>query len=56
MYENHQIKKAEKHVAVKEAATRALNKKIEQESAKDLPDEEAIKDLHRRINSISGRL
>jgi|ETNmetMinimDraft_9_1059917.scaffolds.fasta_scaffold27320_3 hypothetical protein len=56
MYEASKLRKVEKHIKEKETAKRALSKKIEAEAKKESPDEEAIKDLHRRITRISGKL
>lgn len=53
-YENHQLRKVEKRLKQTEAANRALNRKIEAEAAKEKPNEDAIKDLHRRVTRINA--
>jgi DNA-binding transcriptional regulator GbsR (MarR family) len=55
-FKDSKIRKAERHVKMKDKAIRALNEKITEESKKEEFDDEIIKDLHRRINGISGKL
>jgi len=54
MYESWQVKKIEKHYKAKKTAVRALNKKIAVESKKEVPSDEVIKELHRRIINITN--
>lgn len=54
-YQERQLRKAEAHIRTKEKAAVVLSTKIETEAAKELPDDEAIKDLHRRLMRIAGQ-
>lgn len=56
LYESYQIKKATKAVKQVNVAKKILRTKLEEESKKETPDEEAIKDLHRRITNITIEL
>ena len=55
-WEEYKLRKVERQVEERNSARGTLNSKIEKEAAKDKPDEEVIKDLHRRLNNISGRM
>lgn len=55
-FEDYKLKKVERQVEQVITARGIISAKIEKEAAKDVPDEEAIKDLHRRLNNISGRV
>jgi len=55
-FKDYQLRKIEKQIEVKDSASRRLNVKIKEEAAKEKPNEEAIKDLHRRLNRISNEL
>ena len=56
MYEASRLRKVERHIKEKETATRVLSTQVTAEGKKESPDEEVIKDLHRRIARISGKL
>lgn len=50
------LRKIEDHFRQRNEAVSRINEKIKAEASKEKPSDEAIKDLHRRLNNISGKL
>jgi len=55
-YRDSKLRKVERQVAERNQAVSRINEKIKEEAAKEQPSDEAIKDLHRRLNNIVGKL
>lgn len=54
-YDAYQLKQVEKHYKKKKTAVELINKKLVKELEKGNIDDEIIKDLHRRLNNITGK-
>ena len=55
-FKDRKLRKIERQVEERNSAVARINEKIEQESKKEQPDDEVIKELHRRLNNIAGKL
>jgi hypothetical protein len=51
-FRDHKVRQAEKQIKIKKDAKDRLTVKIEEEAKKEKPDDETIKDLHRRIVNL----
>lgn len=55
MYEAYQDKKIDKHYEAKQKRRSRLMAKIVEEKNKEIKDEQALKDLHRKLRNIGSK-
>lgn len=55
-WEERKLRKVESAAEDRNRAVEIINKKIKAEASKEQVNDEAIRDLHRRLNNISGKL